>query len=88
MAEFEGIEEMVNQASIQAATVVMIPFRDVNVGSQPVSTTSPRKPEGHRNSGLALERPLLNCNTQDRYVELMNFEMEVTNILEMKGRCK
>ena len=28
-----------------------------------------------------------NWNTEDRYFELMNFEMKVTNILEMKA-CK
>ena len=34
--------------------------------------TSPRKPS-------------FNCSTHDRYTELINFEMEVTNILEMKA---
>ena len=29
--------------------------------------------------------PLFNWNAQDRYVKLMNFEVEVTNILKMKA---
>ena len=32
MAESEGIQEVVNQAAIQAATVVMMALRGVDVG--------------------------------------------------------
>ena len=40
---------------------------------------------GHPNGGLALEKPSFNWSAQDRYVELLNFEMEVTNILKAKA---
>ena len=38
MAPSQGIKERVNQAAIQAATVVMMAFRDTETGPQPVTT--------------------------------------------------
>ena len=37
-----------------------------------------------RHSGQVLVKPAFNWGAQDRYIELMNFEMEVSNILETK----
>ena len=55
------------------------------VGPHLAWTVNLRKPQQHRHGGLTLEKPLLNSNVQDRYDELLNFEMEVTNILETKA---
>ena len=46
--------------------------------------SKPKRATEKKHSGPALEKPLFNWNVHDRYVKLMNFEMEVTNILEMK----
>ena len=61
----------------------MMAFRDMDVGPQPPSTTAW---ESHiwRHSGPVLETPMFSWMMEDIYVELMNYEMEVTNILETK----
>ena len=33
---------------------------------------------------MDLEKPSFNWNTQEKYVEILNFEMEVTIIFQMK----
>ena len=43
MAESEGIKEIVNEAAIQSAIMETMAFRDVDVGSPPISTASLRK---------------------------------------------
>ena len=37
-----------------------------------------------RNGGLLLEKPRFNWDLSDRYVELLNFLLEVLNILETR----
>ena len=65
------------------ATTVMMVFRDTDTGSQPTNLTSHIEPQRQRHSRSVLEKPSFNRDTQDRYVKVMNFEMEVMNILEM-----
>ena len=48
------------------------------------SAASLRKTHPHRHGEAALKQPLLNWNATDKYVELLNFQMEVTNILQTK----
>ena len=45
MAESESIKEIVNQMAMQAATVVMVVFRDADVKPQPNPTGSQREPQ-------------------------------------------
>ena len=74
MAESEGIQAMVNQAAVQAAMMVMITLRDADLGPRPPANTAiPREPQRH--GRLALEKPSFNWNAQDKYVELLNFEI-------------
>ena len=80
MAESEGIQEVV-----QATTVVMMALRGPDVGLHLAPVSNLSKPQWQRHGDLALEKPLFNWNVQDRYVELMNFEMKVMNILETKA---
>ena len=49
-----------------------------------MSTANQKEPQRQRHSRSVLEKPLFNWNAQGRYVKLINFEMEVTDILEMK----
>ena len=37
-----------------------------------------------RNGGLVLEKPRINWNAPDRYVKLLNFQLQVMNILEIR----
>ena len=81
MAEFEGIQTIVNQVVIQAATAVMMALIDADVGPHPATMVSLREPQRQRHDGPALEKPSFNWNAQDRYSILPNFEMDVMNIL-------
>ena len=85
MAESENTKEVVNQLAVQAAMVVMTVLRDTEAGSQLTTMMSHREPQRHKHSGPVLVKPLFNCYMQDRYIELMNFEMEVLNFLETKA---
>ena len=85
MAESEDIRETVNQAAIWAATAVMMAFIDADVRSRLIPTASPRGPHKQRHERPALEKPSFNWSVQDRYAQLMNFKIEVTNILETKA---
>ena len=84
MAISEGIKEMVNQAAIQTATAVMMAFGDTNTRPQTTPTVSHKELQRQGHGGPVLEKPLFNWDAQDRYNELINFEMEVTDILEMR----
>ena len=48
---------------------------------------TPNHQETHRQryGGPVLEKPKFNWDVQDRYVKLLNFELEVTNILETRA---
>ena len=83
MAESDGIQEVVKQAAIQAAVVIML-LRGVDAGPYLAPTAKLREPQQQRHGGLALEKPSFNWNAQDRYVELLNFEIEKAKILEKK----
>ena len=48
------------------------------------NTDSLREVHRQRHLRSALKQPSFNWNVLVKYVELLNFEMEVTNILEMK----
>ena len=39
----------------------------------------------HRNGGLILEKHRLNWDALDRYVKLLNFQLEVTSIYETRA---
>ena len=82
MAESEGIQAIANQAAIQTVTAVMMALRHADVGKRTTANTaSPTEPLRWRHGGSVLEKPLFNQNAQERYMELLNFELEVTNIL-------
>ena len=85
MAKSEGIQATVNQSAVKAVTTLMIALTDTDMGPQiATNTTRWREPQRHRHSGQTLEKPSFNWNTQDRYKELLSFEMEVMNILKTK----
>ena len=80
MAESEGIHLIFNQAAIQAMMTVMMVPRDEDVGSRTIATTASLwEPLRHRHGKPVLKKPSFKWNAQDRYIELLNYEMEVTN---------
>ena len=56
----------------------MIVFKDTETGPQTVTTSNQQKSET-KNEKLVLEKPRFNCDVPDRYFELLNFQLEVTN---------
>ena len=85
MVQSEDIREIVNQTAVYAPRVVMMELRDVEAG--PWLTTLVRNMETQwwRNSESILKKPAFNWAAQYRYVELMHFEMEVTNIIKSQS---
>ena len=81
MVEYEGIHEIINQAPVQSVTGVMMVLWNADVGPNLALTASLREPQRQRHGRLTTEKPSFNWNAQDMYVELLNFEMEVLNIL-------
>ena len=85
MAESEGIQDIVKQAAVQAVKAVVMALREADAGTQLANTAVPRESQRKRHDRLALEKPLFNWNAQDRYVDILNFEVKVKNILEIKA---
>ena len=68
-----------------AATAVVMILREVDAGLRSgASIANLREMHRERYGRSALKQPSSNWNVTDKYVELLNFEMEVTNILQTK----
>ena len=61
---------------------VMMAFQDTDTVFWPATIPNQCETQRQRHGGPILEKPKFNWDAQDRYVELLNFKMEVTNILE------
>ena len=85
MVESEGIQEIVIQVAIQAMMAVMMVLGDADFEPWLAPPASLRGPQRQRYDRPTLEKPSFNWNAQDKYIELLNFEMEVMNILEIKA---
>ena len=60
-------------------------MREGDLGPTPgINTISLGETFIHRHSRPALMKPSFNWNAPDKYVELLTFEMEVANILQIK----
>ena len=66
--------------------------KEADISNSEISMQVLTNPDGkakeaieQRHGEVILEKPLFNWDTQDRYAELVNFEMEVTNILETRA---
>ena len=85
MPNFESIKEIVIQAAMQAATAVIMAFRDTETGPWPVRTPNQWENQRQRNGGLVLEKPRFVWDVSDSYVKLLNFQLEAMNILETRA---
>ena len=82
MAESEGFQEVVNKAAMQAVTVLMVALRGMDVGQYLAPIANLREPQQQRHGWLALEKPSISWNVQDRFIKLLNFEIKVMISLE------
>ena len=85
MAGSEGINEIVSQEAIQVETAVMMVFRDTNTEPWPTTMASHSKPQKQSNCWTIYEKSSFNWDSQDRWAQLINIEMEDTNILETRA---
>ena len=85
MADSKKVKDIVNQVAMQAATVVMMAFRDTEMGSQPATIPNQWENQRQRNGGLQVEKPRFNLDMPDRHVELLHFQLDVMNILETRA---
>ena len=72
------------QAIMQTATVVMMAFIDTETGPWPAKMPNQSENQRQRNRGLVLEKHKFILDAPDRYIELLNFQLEVINILETR----
>ena len=60
MVDSESIKEIVNQAAMEAAAVVMMAFMDAEIGLLIVAMQNQLETQGQRNGGLVLQKPQFN----------------------------
>ena len=73
---------------MQAAMVVMMTCGDIEDRTQVSHNVKPVRGAETGHGGPKLETPKFNWDAQDSYVELVNFELKVTNILETRAYKK
>ena len=56
MADYESIKEIENPVAMQAATVVMMAFRDTETGPQPATAPNQQEIQRQRHGGPVLEK--------------------------------
>ena len=69
---------------MQVATVVMMAFGDTETGTHPATKQKQQETQRQRNGRLILKKARFNWDMVGRFVELLNFQPEVTNILETR----
>ena len=81
---FRKHKRIVNQKAVQTATAVMMTFRDTETGPSLTTTQNQWKNQRWGNRRLVMEKLRFNWDMPDRHVQLLNFQLEVTDILETK----
>ena len=85
MEECEAIQVTVNQAVTQGATAVVKVLREGDAGPNQAQVVQVKgRWQRQRHGRPALKQHLFSWNATDMYLELINFEMKVTNILQTK----
>ena len=74
------------QAAIQPATVAVRMMQEADQTNEPpMRRNSPEECHRQRQAGLTLRQPTVDWKAPDKYVELLNFKLEVANILQIKA---
>ena len=78
MTKSEDMQAAIIEVTIQAATIVVRAVREVDQLAESHTRRSSQK-EHHRpkQAGPMLSQPMPDWKAPDRYVEVLNFEMEV-----------
>ena len=63
----------------------MMAFRDTETGPWSIIMPNQWENQRQRNGGLVLGKPIFNWDMTNRYVQLLNFHLDVTNILETRA---
>ena len=75
------------KVDIQAVKAAVMVMREADTGPKSGNNTfSLVEAHMHRHGRPALGQPSLNWNATDKYTKLLSFEMDITNILQIK-RC-
>ena len=85
MAESEAIQTAIMHVDILAATVAVIALKEAD--TEPTSGASTTNAEEVHRPGHgrpALRQPSFDWKAPDKYVELLNFEIEITNKLKIR----
>ena len=85
MGNSEDMQAVIMQPTIQAAMVAVEVMRgsDLTIESH-TRRNSPEETQRPRQAGPLLRQPKFDWKVPDWYVELLNLEMDVSNILQMK----
>ena len=85
MANSEEIQAVIMQVAIQAATVAVRAVREANQPTKSHTRKSIQEEQQKpRQARPMMSQPACNWKAPDRYVELLNFEMEIANMLQAK----
>ena len=96
MSNSEDLQAAIMEVTLDIATAAAVrPMREADPSTEPhTRRRSSEEPHNPRQATLMLSQPAFNWKALDRYVELLNFEMEVTNVSKqkcmisvMKRRC-
>ena len=83
MVNSEELQAAITQVAIQEATMAVRAMKEAKLPTKPHTRRS--NPEEHhrsRQAGPMMSQPAFNWKVPDRYVELLNFEMHVANVLQ------
>ena len=94
MVKSQDLQAATTQVAILAAMAAVRAMREVYLKTEPHTRKSPEEPHRPRQTGPIKSQPAFDWKVPDRYVELLNFEMEVSDVLQakaydpmMKRRC-
>ena len=85
MANSVEMQTAIMQVAIQAVTNALRAMREEDLPAEPhTKTIIPQDHHRPRQDGPMLSEPVFNWKVPDRYVELLNFEIEGANVPQAK----
>ena len=84
MVNSEEIKTVIKQAAIKAAKLAVRAMREADPPVEPHTRRSIPEEKHRPKTRPMLSKPVFNWKAPDRYVELLHFAVEVTNMLQAK----
>ena len=79
------MQAVIVQAAIEAVMAAIRAMVEADPPTEPhTRRSSPEEPHRPRWAGTVLRQPAFNWKGPDRYVELLNFEMEIAKVLQTR----